>query len=95
MPAGFALAYLLDRIDGPRPMLLFCKIGVAEAWQRRGVGRLLVEQLKQVARDTRVLKMWVETNRADAAAAALHRATGGIERASTDDVSFEYRFDLE
>ena len=37
-PVGFLLAYLLDRVDRQRQMVLFYEIEVAESHRRRGIG---------------------------------------------------------
>lgn len=83
---GFALGYLLDRIDQPRPMLCFYEIQVAEEYRRRGVGSRLVEAMKRVARDTQALKMWVQTSPENVAARTLYQRSGGKESATPDHV---------
>ena len=81
---GFALGYLLDRVDERRTMLFFYEIEVAAPYRKRGIGRHLVEVMKTVAREESVLKMWVQTEPGDIAARALYRSMGGVENASSD-----------
>jgi ribosomal protein S18 acetylase RimI-like enzyme len=78
-PLGFALGYILDRIDRAEPMLLFYEIGVRETSRRRGVARALVEHLKSICREKNVMKMWTQTDGVNLAAWALYRTSGGIE----------------
>lgn len=86
VPVGFALGYLLDRIDSANPMLFFYEIEVAESFRQCGIGRCLVEAMKQVAKDARVVKMWVQTDPGNSVAQALYRKTGGHEAATSDSL---------
>ena len=81
---GFALGYLLDRIDRSRPMLFFYEIVVASDCRRRGIGRRLVEAMKTIAHEKQVTKMWVQTDPANTAARALYQCAGGIECTDLD-----------
>lgn len=76
-PVGFALGYLLARVDESRPMLSFYEIEVAEPYRRRGIGRRLVDAMKAVARDHHALKMWVLTDSDNRQAQGLYAKTGG------------------
>jgi ribosomal protein S18 acetylase RimI-like enzyme len=91
-PVGLVLAYLLDRADRLRNMMLFYEIEVATPYRRRGLGRRMVELLKQACTEEGVFKMWVHTNRSNVAACNLYRSTGGIAAASGDEISFQYDF---
>jgi ribosomal protein S18 acetylase RimI-like enzyme len=92
-PLGFMLAYLLDRADRDQTMMLFYEVGVAESHRRRGIGTKMVELLKQLCVGERVFKMWVHTNRSNAAAMALYRSTGGAPDGTGDEISFRYDFE--
>ena len=89
-PAGFALAYRLMRVDREGDMILFYEIVVNEEHRSKGVGKALVGRLKEICREQGVMKMWVLTNRSNAAAMALYRSTGGVECGDGDEVSFTY-----
>ena len=81
---GFALGYLLDRIDRSRPMLFFYEIVVASDYRRLGIGKRLVGAMKTIAREQQVTKMWVQTNPANTAARALYQCAGGTECTDPD-----------
>lgn len=83
-PIGLALGYLLVRVDVARPMLFFYEIEVVADRRRRGVGRALVEAMKDVARQENVVRMWVQTSPDNVPARALYRSAGGVEREGTD-----------
>ena len=89
--AGFILGYELPRIDGARPMMLLYEIGVLADQRRRGIGRALVGQLKQVCQERGIRKMFVLTEQSNAAAMALYTSTGG-DRDAGNTVMFEYTF---
>ena len=83
-PVGFALGYLLDRVDEARSMLFFYEIVVASDYRRRGIGRRLVEAMKTIAHEKQVTKMWVQTDPANTAARALYQYAGGAECTDPD-----------
>ena len=74
---GFLSAYRLQRFDRRGAEALLYEIGVAEPFQRRGVGRALVEEAKQWAKDVGAGELWVLTEDDNAPARALYAATGG------------------
>jgi aminoglycoside 6'-N-acetyltransferase I len=76
VPVGFAVGYLLDRVDRDAPMLLLYEIEVAPTRRRRGIGRAIVEELERLATSLGAVKMWVLTDRENAAARALYASCG-------------------
>ena len=83
-PIGFALGYLLARVDVGRPMLFFYEIEVVADRRQRGVGRALVDAMKDVGRQENVVRMWVQTDPDNVPARTLYRSAGGVEREGTD-----------
>jgi GNAT superfamily N-acetyltransferase len=93
-PVGYAIAYLLDRADREAPMLLLYEIEVTESRRGQGIGRAMVEWVKEVAQEHGAFKMWVLTDRANRAARGLYRSCGGAE--SGENLLIEWtRPDLE
>lgn len=90
VPVGYLIAYLLDRIDGSRGMMLFYEISVAESHRGRGVGTKMIAELKSLCRRHDVAKMWVHTNRSNTAATRLYSRTGAQKPDETDEVTFTY-----
>lgn len=90
--AGFLVAYELGRLERGESMTYVHRLDVLPRYHRRGVGRALVEKLKDLARERGSFKMFVITSQANDAAMALYGITGGrvIPEA---DVVFEYRPD--
>jgi ribosomal protein S18 acetylase RimI-like enzyme len=76
---GFLFAYRLPRFDRRRAEVLLYEIGVHEAFQRRGVGRALVEETKRWAAEVGADELWVLTEDDNVPARALYTATGGRE----------------
>jgi ribosomal protein S18 acetylase RimI-like enzyme len=91
-PVGFALAYLLDRVDRNQAMMLFYEIVVLDHHQGRGLGTMMINQLKRIGRDRTVMEIWVLTNRSNSAAVNLYRSTGA-KPVGDDDVMFVYEAD--
>lgn len=89
-PAGYLLAYLLDRVDRNQQMMFFYEIQVAESHRRRGIGKRMIAELKAVCRAQDVMKMWVPTGRANIAATRLYASTGAAPLPADDDVTYAY-----
>ena len=94
-PVGLILAYRLMRVDRDQDMMLFYEIVVDEKNREKGVGALLISELKKICKEERIMKMWVLTNRSNIAATELYKKTGGIESAGAGEVSFTYVPDFE
>jgi len=89
-PVGFALAYQLMRVDRKQDMMFFYEIVVDREYRKQGVGKALIQYLKNICRENKIVKMWVLTNKYNTAAVELYSSTGGIENAEGDEVSFTY-----
>jgi GNAT superfamily N-acetyltransferase len=88
---GFLTAYRLQRFDRRGAEVLLYEIGVQEPFQRRGVGRALVEEAKRWAAEVGADELWVLTEDGNVPARALYAATGGHEE--TGLVMFDYGLD--
>lgn len=89
-PVGFLLAYELERIDSPKPMMLLYEVEVAEAYRRQGIASTMIQGLKEICRERGILKMWVLTNEANRAAMRTYESTGGKQVDDDDLVMFLY-----
>jgi len=78
-PAGYLVAYVLDRVDRRQTMVCLYEVGVSEAHRRRGIGRAMVEELRRLCREAGVMKVWVIASRSNQAAMRLYAGTGGRE----------------
>jgi ribosomal protein S18 acetylase RimI-like enzyme len=85
---GFLSAYRLQRFDRRGGEVLLYEIGVEEPFQRRGVGRALVEEAKRWSAELGAGELWALTENDNAPARALYAATGGREE--TGLTMFEY-----
>jgi len=86
---GFLSAYRLQRFDRRGAEVLLYEIAVQEPFQRRGVGRALVEEAKRWAAEVGADELWVLTEEENTAARALYTATGG--HAEPGITMFDYR----
>ncbi|MDA0301190.1 MAG: GNAT family N-acetyltransferase [Chloroflexi bacterium] len=75
-PAGFVTGVEMTHPDKGAEMFLY-ELGVDEAFQRRGIGRALVQALAALARERGCTGMWVLTDADNKAALATYRAAGG------------------
>ncbi|MDH3730416.1 MAG: GNAT family N-acetyltransferase [Acidimicrobiia bacterium] len=84
-PVGWAWGHRLRRPDG-RWMLLLYELDVLPEWQRRGIGKALVDEMKQIAIDTGCTAMWLVTEHDNAPALATYRSSGGTWSETADRV---------
>ena len=85
-PVGFVSAVDYWHPDKPRELWIN-EVGVACAWQNRGVGTRVLQGTLDHARALGCLEAWVLTDQDNAAALALYRKVGG-EPSGTDLVMF-------
>lgn len=74
-PVGFVTGVAIRHPDKRTEMLLY-ELGVDEPWRRRGIGRALVEALRERAREAGMRGMWVLTEPGDEPALATYRSAG-------------------
>lgn len=89
-PAGFALVHELPRLDGPAPKLFLYEIGTAPRFRRHGMGRALVEAVKELGRIRGARSVFAVTGEGNRPAMAFYAATGAVRR-SRDEAVVEYR----
>ena len=76
---GYAVAYVLSRVDREVPMVLLYEVEVHPEHRRRGVGRSLVDHIREISREVGASKMWTLTDEANRAARTLYESAGGID----------------
>ena len=85
-PIGFALAYELERIDRPHPMLFLYEIEVIETHRQQGVATAMIELLKETCREKGAFKMFVIAAASNSAALRLYNSTFGVTKKTEDIV---------
>ncbi len=80
-PAGFVSGVELTHPDKGTEMFLY-ELAVAEAFRRRGIGKALINALREIARERDCYDMWVLTDGDNDAALATYRATGTTAESS-------------
>ena len=90
IPIGFLAAYRLPRIDSEKAMILIYELEVGPDYRGRGTGRKLLENIKEIAADDNIVKMWVLTNRSNRAAVGLYQSCGGIPGGGEDMMMLEF-----
>ena len=88
-PVGFLTAYRMPALAGDASMVYLFEIEVAARFRRQGLGKRLVELLKQVCTETNVEDLWVGTENTNTAARRLYESTGGVYE-STDNCELIY-----
>ncbi len=85
---GFASAVKTFHPDKPAPELWINEVGVAPAYQQRGVGKQITARLFEAARAEGCREAWVLTDADNKAALALYQSAGG--GAPTSHVMIEF-----
>jgi ribosomal protein S18 acetylase RimI-like enzyme len=88
-PVGFVLAYELLRRHGKTVTLCVYEVDVLEAYQRRGIGKALLQELARTARERGVPEGFVLTDADNVAAMRLYASVGG-ERNDVVEWDFDY-----
>ena len=83
---GFAVAHEVPRLDGAGPKLLLYEIGTAPGVRRRGIGRALIEALKDLGRSRGAVSIFAITEEENSAAMALYSMTGGVRKSLKEAV---------
>jgi ribosomal protein S18 acetylase RimI-like enzyme len=86
---GFVSAVHYVHPDKPHPELWINEIGVAETYQRQGLGKRLMNAIFAVGRELGCESAWVLTDRENTAAMNLYAAVGNAE-VPTDHVMFSF-----
>ena len=85
-PVGFALAYELQRIDRPHPMLFLYEIEVIDSYRQKGIATAMIDLLKGICHENRACKMFVSANAANTPALRLYDSTFEFARKTEDIV---------
>jgi ribosomal protein S18 acetylase RimI-like enzyme len=78
LPAGFLTAYRMPAICCDTSMVYIFEIEVALSHRRQGIGKRMVNLLKELCQDSEVEDMWVGTENDNIAAKRLYESTGGV-----------------
>lgn len=84
---GFAYGYELNRLNDIGNMLYIHEVGVLPSFQRQGIAREILTEIKSLCRSNGICKMFLFTEKSNLPACALYNSIGG-EPAHDDDVSY-------
>ena len=88
--AGFLTGHRLQRFDKRKAEVLLYEIGVNENFQKKGIGKALIEKVKEWGKEVGADEMWVLTNKSNVAANALYQSAGGVTE-SPDDTMYVFK----
>lgn len=89
---GFAYGYELNRLDDKGNMLYINEVGVAEPYQRQGVGYRLMTELKALCQERGLCKYFLSTYQNNTGANALYKKLGGQTSAESKGNDTMYYF---
>jgi ribosomal protein S18 acetylase RimI-like enzyme len=87
---GFLTAYRLQRLDERKAEVLLYEISVYKDFRQKGIGKALVEKVKEWAKEVGADEVWVLTNKSNVAANALYNSAGGKPE-NPDDVMYVFK----
>lgn len=76
--AGVVRAYLLFYPDKIKPAMFLYSIDVFPEFQRKGIGTMLINELKKISNNAGCSEIFVITGESNLRAQAFYNATGGI-----------------
>jgi ribosomal protein S18 acetylase RimI-like enzyme len=77
-PIAFLTAYQMPALSCDASMVYLFEIEVAQAYRRQGIGKQMIQLLKQLCKNSGVEDIWVGTENDNEAARRLYQSTGGI-----------------
>jgi ribosomal protein S18 acetylase RimI-like enzyme len=86
---GYACGYELNRIDNKNNMVYIHAVGVHADYRRQGVGKQMMNELKQLCKLSGICKLFLYTQKTNTAARALYESAGGV---ATRDDNVSYFF---
>ncbi len=75
---GGLTAYTLQQYYSERPLVYIYDLAVLSNYQRRGIGKMLMEGITTFCKGIGVEEVFVQADQADQHAIAFYQATGGI-----------------
>lgn len=76
---GFLSAYRLQRIDDKKSEVLIYEVSVHEDFRKLGIGKALIQKVKDWAKELNADNAWVLTYDSNVAAMNLYKSSGGEE----------------
>jgi ribosomal protein S18 acetylase RimI-like enzyme len=89
---GSMNGYALRKAHRNEPQFLLYQIDVREGFERRGIGRALIERFQAEARAAAAYEVWVVTERPNEAATGLYRACG-MKQETEDSIVWSVALD--
>ena len=85
---GFAYCYELNRLDRRGNMLYIHEVGVLEAYQRKGIGFQIMNDMKNICKKKGICRMFLFTQKQNMAACKLYEKMGGEKSNEVDGVTY-------
>ena len=92
---GFAYGYALPRLNGSKNMLYLHEVGVAQRYQRQGIGMQMMCALQNICAKSNIGKIFLFTDSRNAPANALYRKLGGEVSSSSGGNDTAYFFPIQ
>ena len=92
---GFAYGYALPRLNGSKNMLYLHEVGVAQRYQRQGIGMQMMCALQNICAKSNIGKIFLFTDSRNAPANALYRKLGGEVSPSSGGKDTAYFFPIQ
>ena len=89
-PVGFLTAHRLQRFDKKKAEILLYEIGVHPYYRRQGIGKSLINEVKNWAKEVNSSEVWVLTEKTNPIAMKLYQSVGGVEE-SPGTVMYVYK----
>ncbi len=87
---AYALAYTLQRYDGNESMMYLHEIDVDIDHRRKGIGKMLLSEMKNICANMGFMKLFLITNKSNTSAVSLYESLDG-ETSSDDDIVYTFK----
>ena len=92
---GFTYGYALPRLNGSKNMLYLHEVGVAQRYQRQGIGMQMMCALQNICVKSNIGKIFLFTDSHNAPANAFYRKLGGEVSSSSGGKDTAYFFPIQ
>ena len=89
---GYAIVYRQASLDSLNDVMCLYDIKVLKNHRARGIGEVIINEIKKICESENILKLWAPTNIRNIPASILCKKTGAIAKELGNEVIYTYEF---
>ncbi|CDM69386.1 Hypothetical protein CM240_2243 [Clostridium bornimense] len=89
---GYAIVYRQVSLDSLNDVMCLYDIKVLKKHRAKGIGELIINEIKKICESENILKLWMPTNIRNIPASILCKKTGAMAKELGNEVIYTYEF---